>query len=182
MLRRLVPMHVTLLLDVWKGAPSPDLTGPFEKAEAAFAAGDFAAATTALDLLSVRLAEPRWPTTPEPFRLLRVPIKAPVPPHWDPDHALSAGDKDSKKQRTTAEDQLALARGAVAWAAAHGVDASDLGSVVEGASAHLAEPADLRSFYEGIDGLWASLRGRLPRPKNAAVRAAPPAAAEAEEA
>jgi len=110
-LRRLVPTHVALLLETWKGAPSPDLTGPFGKAETAFASGDFAAALSSLDLLSVRFAEPRWPTLPEPFRLLRVPIPTPVPPHWDPDHALAAAEKDAKKARKSAEDQLALARG-----------------------------------------------------------------------
>src|SRR5208282_5581548 len=91
-LRRLVPTRVALLLDTWKGAPSPELVGPFQKAEAAFAQVDF--------------AEPRWTTLPEPFRLLRVAIFAPMPPSWDPDHALPASEKDAKKARKTADEQL----------------------------------------------------------------------------
>ncbi|MGA8536079.1 MAG: hypothetical protein WB789_01645, partial [Thermoplasmata archaeon] len=85
-LRRLAPSRVALRLDQWKGAPSPDLLTPFEKAEAAYTAGDYTAALQALDQLSIRFAEPRWPTLPEPFRRLRVPIPAPMPPHWDPEH------------------------------------------------------------------------------------------------
>jgi len=180
-LRRLVPTRVALLLDSWKGVLSPDLAGPYGKAETAFARGDFGAAITSLDLLSVRFAEPRWTSLPEPFRLLRVPIHAPVPPHWDPDHALPAAEKEAKRARTTAENQLALARGSVSWAAAHGIDTADLAPRVAAAATHLADPAGLAAFYEEIDATWTSLRGRLPAPKHGAVRAAP-AAAEAEEA
>jgi hypothetical protein len=181
-LRRLVPTRVALLLDTWKGVPSPELTGPFAKAEAAFASGDFAAATSSLDVLAVRFAEPRWTTLPEPFRLLRVPIPAPVPPHWDPDHALPAVEKDAKKARKTAEEQLALAKGCLAWASGHGVDATDLAPRLEGASAHLANPTDLAPFYAEIDAFWSGLHGRLPSPKVGAAAPAPAAAAEPEEA
>lgn len=181
-LRRLVPTRVTLLLDIWKGAPSPDLTGPFQKAESAFAQGDFPSALTALDLLSVRFAEPRWPTVPEPFRFLRVPIKAPVPPHWDPDHALPAAEKDAKEFRRTAEEQLQLARGSIAWALQHGIETSDLAPLVEAAATRLTGSTDLGPFYEQIDAVWTGLHGRLPAPKSGAARAAPAAAAEAEEA
>jgi len=181
-LRRLVPTRVTLLLDTWKGAPSGDLTGPYQKAETAFAEGDFSSALSSLDQLSVRFAEPRWPTIPEPFRVLRVPIKAPVPPHWDPDHALAAAEKDAKRARTTAEEQLSLARGCLDWAAAHGVDTSDLAPRVATATARLGEPASLGAFYEEIDAVWTALHGRLPAPKGAVARPAPAAAAEAEEA
>jgi hypothetical protein len=181
-LRRLVPSRVTLLLDLWKGAPSPDLTGPYEMAEAAFAQGDFAGALSALDRLSVRFAEPRWPILPEPFRSLRVFIFAPMPPHWNPDHALPATEKDAKQARKTAEEQLALARGSLAWASAHGIDASDLAPKVDAAAVHLAEPDGLVPFYAEIDAVWTGLHGRLPAPKGAAARAPPPAAAEVEEA
>lgn len=180
-LRRLVPSRVALLLDIWKGAPNPDLTVPYEKAETAFAGGDFAGALSALDVLSVRFAEPRWTTLPEPFRLLRVPIIAPVPPHWDPDHALAAPEKEAKKSRTTAEEQLLLARGSVAWAAAHGAETADLAPRLEVAAARLADPADRPAFYEEIDAIWTGLHGRLPAPKGGGARAAPPAAAETEE-
>ena len=181
-LRRLVPTRVALLLDTWKGGPSPELTGPFAKAEAAFASGDFAAATASLDLLSVRFAEPRWTTLPEPFRLLRVPISAPVPPHWDPDHALPAAEKDAKKARKSAEEQLALAKGCLAWASAHGVTATDLAPRVEAATARLADPKDLAPFYEEIDAFWSGLHGRLPAPKMGAAAPAPAAAPDPEEA
>ena len=181
-LRRLVPSRVALLLDIWKGAPSTDLTGPFRKAEEAFAHGDYATAVSSLDLLSVRFAEPRWVTLPEPFRRLRVPILAPVPPHWDPDHALPAPEKDAKKARGTAEEQLALAKGCLAWATGHGVETSDLAPRLEGASARLGEPAGLAPFYEEIDAFWAGLHGRLPAPKAASAAPAAAAATEPEEA
>lgn len=181
-LRRIVPTRVTLLLEMWKGAPNSDLTGPYQKAEAAFAEGDFAGALSSLDQLSVRFAEPRWPILPEPFRLLRVPIKAPVPPHWDPDHALSAPEKESKKARATAQEQLLLVRGSLGWAAAHGVETADLSPKVEIAAARLAEPAGLAAFYEEVDAIWTALHARLPVPKGGAAHAAPAAAAEAEEA
>lgn len=178
-LRRLVPMRVTLLLDMWKGAPSPDLTGPFEKAETAFAQGDFATALTSLDRLSVRFAEPRWPIIPEPFRSLRVFIFAPMPPNWNPDHALPPPEKDAKKVRKTATEQLALARGSLDWAAAHGIGTTDLAPKLEAATTHFADPSGLAPFYEQIDAIWTGLHGRLPIPKGATVRAAPAAAEEA---
>lgn len=181
-LRRLVPTHVTLLLDIWKESPSPDLTGPFRKAEEAFAGGDFATALQSLDVLSVRFAEPRWTTLPEPFRLLRVRIPAPVPPHWDPDHALSATEKEAKKARSTAEEQLALARGCLAWAAAHGVDATDLAPRAEAAATRLTDPSGLGPFYEEIDALWTGLHGRLPAPKYAGAPRAAAVTADVEEA
>jgi len=181
-LRRLVPTRVALLLDQWKGAPSPDLTGPYAKAEAAFASGDYSASLTSLDLLSVRLAEPRWPTLPDPFRLLRVPIPAPVPPHWDPDHKLAAAEKDAKKARKAAEDQLALARGSVAWAAAHGVTTADLAPKLDVAAGHLADPTGLTPFYSEVDAVWTGLYGRLPALKAAVVPARPPSTAETKEA
>jgi len=179
-LRRLVPTRVALLQDTWKGPLSPDLSAPFEKAEAAYATADYAAALTALDLLSVRFAEPRWTTLPEPFRLLRVAIAAPVPPHWDPDHGLSVPEKDAKKARRVAGEQLALARGSLAWAATHAVETADLAPRIEAAATHLDDPTGLASFYTEIDTVWSGLHGRLPLPKGGTARPAP--AADAEEA
>jgi len=181
-LRRLAPSRVALLLDQWKGAPSADLTTPFEKAEAAFAAADYPNAVSALDLLSVRFAEPRWPTLPEPFRFLRVPILAPMPPSWNPDNALAPADRDAKRARKAAEDQLALAAGSVAWAAAHQVEVADVAPRVEEARAIFATEGGSAGFYERIDEVWAAIRARVPLPKPPAARVTPPAPTPAPEA
>lgn len=176
-LRRLAPARVALLLDPWKGAPAADLTTPFDKAEAAFAAADFSAALNALDLLSVRFAEPRWPTLPEPFRRLRVSIPAPMPPHWDPDHALAPAEREAKRARRAADDQLALATGSLAWAGAHGVDLADVSPALDEARTILGTEGAGPGFYERIDRVWDAVRARVPRPKTAAGRPAPAAAA-----
>jgi hypothetical protein len=183
-LRRLGPSRVALLLDPWKGAPNPDLTVPFEKAETAYQSGDYGGAVSALELLSVRFAEPRWPTLPEPFRLLRVPIPAPMPPHWNPEHALAPAEKETRRARRVADEQLSLAIACVAWSAAHGVATEDLARSVEEAKALLANEGVSAGFYERIDAVWNAVRERVPMPKSSAARtAAPaPAAAEAEEA
>jgi len=175
-LRRLAPSRVALRLDAWKGAPSAELLTPFDKAESAFDAGDFPGALNALDLLSVRFAEPRWPSLPEPFRRLRVPIPAPMPPHWDPDHALAPAEREAKRARREADDQLALAAGTVAWAAEHSVDLNDVGPAVEEARALLATEGVGAPFYERIDRVWDAVRTRVPRPKGPVGRAPPPAA------
>ncbi len=178
-LRRLAPARVALLLDQWKGAPSPELTTPFEKAEAAFVAADYPGALSALDLLAVRFAEPRWPTLPEPFRFLRVPIPAPMPPSWNPDNALPPADREAKRAHRFAEEQLALADGSVAWATAHRVDLTDVAPAVGAARAILAAEGASAGFYDRIDGVWEAVRARVPLPKSTAARpaavAAPPA-------
>ncbi len=171
-LRRLVPTHVALLLDVWKGAPSPELLTPFERAEGTFAAHDYPGALGALDLLAIRFAEPRWPTLPLPFRLLRVPIPPPMPPSWNPENALPPAERDAKRARATAEEQLALAEGSAAWAAAHTVPVDDLGPQLAAAKAALAGPGVPDGFYAALDPFWATLRSRLPRPKGVPARAA----------
>jgi hypothetical protein len=184
-LRRLAPSRVALLLDQWKGAPNGDLLGPFEKAESAFAAGDFPNAVSALDGLSIRFAEPRWPTLPEPFRRLRVAIPAPMPPSWDPDHSLPVAEKDARKARKFADDQLALADASVAWMAAHQLDTADLAPRVEEARTILAAEGVVAGFYERVDAVWDAVRARVPLPKAAVARPAPaaaPAPAEAGEA
>ncbi len=174
-LRRLVPSHVALLLDSWKGPVAAEVADPFEKAEAAVAAGDWSAASNALDLLSIRFAEPRWPTLPEPFRRLRVKIPAPVPPHWDPDHGLAAPEKEVRKARRVAEDELALADGSVAWATAHGLGTPELSEALGRARAALAGSEVGPEFYPNLDGIWAALRPKLPRPKRVGRAAAAPA-------
>jgi len=179
-LRRLAPSRVALLLDTWKGAPSADLMGPFDKADRAYAAGDFATASTALDLLSVRLAEPRWPTIPEPFRSLRVPIPAPMPPHWNPEHAMSPAEKEAARARRVADEQLALAAAVAAWGSAHGVDSADLTRQVDEARAILASEGLHSGFYERIDTVWQAVLARYPRPKVPAPATRPPAAAAPE--
>lgn len=179
-LRRLVPSRVALLLDPWKGTPSPDLTGPLERAERAYDAADYAACATALDLLSVRFAEPRWPTLPEPFRRLRVPIPAPMPPHWDPEHALAPSEKEARRARRAADDQLALATASLTWAGAHGVPADDLSPKLAEAKMLLETEGPTRAFLDRVDSVWTGLRARLPAPKGAAPRVAPAAATPTE--
>jgi len=179
-LRRLVPSHVALLLDTWKGPLAPDLAGPLEKAEAAFDAADFSGASAALDVLSVRFAEPRWPTLPEPFRQLRVLIFAPMPPSWNPEHALPAPEREVLRVRKDAEAQLALALGCVAWASQHGLRTDDLEKLVEEARSALGTTGVAPAFFDCIDTLWTTLRPRLPRPRVTGTRAPVVAAAEKE--
>ncbi len=176
-LRRLGPARIALLLDIFKGAPSPELTHPFDKAETAYAAGDFDGALSALDALSIRFAEPRWPSLPDPFKRLRVPIPAPVPPHWDPDHALAPPERELRRGRRVAEDQLALAEGSIAWLAAHGVGSEDLAAALVEARETLAAHGVTREFYGPIDRIWSSVRERAPRPRATADRAPPSAPA-----
>ena len=180
-LRRLAPSRVALQWEGWKGAPSAELVAPLTKADAAYAAGDYPAALTALDLLSVRFAEPRWPSLPEPFRRLRVPIPAPMPPHWNPDNALAPAEREAKRARDTAAEQLLLAEGCLAWLAGHGTDVADLRPKLEEARAIFPNEGASAGFYERIDLIWEGIRSRVPLPKAPAGRAAPaPAAADAE--
>jgi hypothetical protein len=176
-LRRLAPSRVALLWEGWKGAPSLELITPFTKAETAYAAGDFPAAVTALDLLSVRFAEPRWPSLPEPFKRLRVPIPAPMPPHWNPDNALAPTDREAKRARDAAAEQLALAEGCLAWLTTHGTDVADLRPKLEEAKTIFPSEGASAGFYERIDSIWETIRTRAPLPKGPAVKAAPASAA-----
>jgi hypothetical protein len=174
-LRRMVPSRVTLLLDLWKGTPSPDLTTPLEKAEAAFAAADYTTALQALDQLSIRFHEPRWPTLPEPFRRLRVAIPAPQPPSWNPENALPPADREAKRARRFADDQVVLARGSLVWAGAHGISVTEWTPRVEEAAAILAAEGLVPGFYERIDPVWEGLHAALPHPRSATARPAAPA-------
>lgn len=173
--RRLVASHVALLQETWKGAPSPELIAPFERASTALAAGDMAGATTALDQLSIRFAEPRWPTLPVPFRELRVAIPAPMPPHWDPESKLEPAARDAQRARRAAEGQLRLAEASVAWARTKGIPVDDLSPPLAAAQAALAGEGVPAGFYAAIDDVWSTLAGRLPRPTATAARPAPPA-------
>ena len=176
-IRRLAPSRVALLLDVWKGAPSPELLVPLEKADTAYASGDFENASSALDLLSVRFTEPRWPTLPDPFRRLRVSIPAPTPPHWDPEHGLAPTERESRRLRRTADDQIALVEASVAWASAHGVDTADLIGPATEAKTLLSTEGVSAAFYERTDRIWKALRERTPFPGSGAPRPAAPTAA-----
>ncbi len=180
-LRRLAPSRIALRLDLWKGAPPPDLLVPFEKAEATFALGDYAGAANALDLLSVRFAEPRWPTLPEPFRQLRVSIPAPMPPSWDPEHAMDPAERAARRARRAADEQVDLARASVAWAAAARLETGDLAVLLDEAVAVLASDGVSGPFYERIDRIWTALRERVPPPRSApGPRPASPATAVVE--
>ena len=178
-LRRLVPSHVALLQDLWKGAVPAEVLTPFDKALVAFRSGDFAGAASALDQLSIRFAEPRWPTLTEPYRRLRVAIPAPVPPHWDPDHGLAAPEKEARQRRRAADDQLALAEASVRWAAGHGVSAEPLERELTAARAALGEAGvPPPEFYTALDALWTGLEAQLPPPPRSAKGPVVPAAAD----
>jgi hypothetical protein len=180
-LRRLVPSRVTLLLEIWKGAPSPDLIGPYDRAEAAYDAADYAGALQALDLLAIRFHEPRWPSLPAPFRLLRVAIPFPQPPSYDPENAMPPAEREARRARREADDQVLLARGSLTWAAAHGIDVTAWTPRVDEAAEILGREGLVPGFYERVDPVWAALRAALPRPKaptgRAAAAPAPPAEA-----
>ncbi len=175
-LRRLAPMRVALALDQWKGAPSPELLLPFDRAESAFTAGDWSGAQGYLDQLAVRFAEPRWPTLPPPFRELRVSIPPPMPPHWDPDHALAPAEKEAKRLRREAERQLALAKGSLSWMHQKSLPADDLDPVLSRAEGLFAAEGAAPGLWEALDQLWAAVRARVAVPRPAARRPTAPAA------
>ena len=174
-LRRLAPSRVALNLDLWKGAPSNDLVVPFERAEAAFGKGDWSGAQSALDQLAVRFAEPRWPTLPMPFRELRVSIPAPQPPQWDPEHALPAAEKDSRRLKREAEKQLALAKGTLAWMLAHGSPTEDLAAPLTQAESAYAADGPSAVVWENLDRIWVHVRARVPPPHAPGSRPSAPA-------
>jgi|HubBroStandDraft_2_1064218.scaffolds.fasta_scaffold106278_2 hypothetical protein len=175
--RRLAASRVALNLDLWKGAPSPELVAPFVRAETAYVAGDLVNAEQALDHLSVRFAEPRWPTMPAPFRDLRVAIPAPMPPQWDPDFAVDAAEKERRKVRRSAELQLALIKATPAVAAKRGLPADDLTAHVAQAEAEFATSGPSEPFWIHVDAIWTGVRERFPTP--GAPKAAPAPAAPA---
>ena len=171
--RRLAASRVALNLEMWKGAPSPELIEPLARAETAYAAGDLVNAEQAIDLLAVRFAEPRWPTMPVPFRDLRVAIPAPMPPQWDPEFALEAPEKDRRKVRRSADLQLALVKATAAYAAKRGLPSDDLASHAAQAEAELAAAGASEAFWTHIDTIWTAARERFPAPTRTPVRPAP---------
>jgi len=174
LIRRLGPARIALHLDVWKGAPSPELLQPLQHAEKNFAAGDLVTASGNLDQLAIRFAEPRWPLLPAPFKELRQKIPAPQPPQWNPDFKLTPEEREKVLERRAAELQLALAKAAIDWGAAHQIDLADLGPHLEGATAALGVEGR-EAFWGEIDRIWQTVRERVPMPTPARTR---PAAAE----
>jgi hypothetical protein len=164
-LRRLGPARIALHLDLWRGAPSKELVQPLEAAEASYASGDIPHAEGSLDQLAVRFAEPRWPTMPAPFKELRQDIPAPMPPHWDPEHALPAAEREGKKMHRFAELQLRLAEASVGWASAHAIAVTDLSEPLESARRRFPLEGASGPFWNDIDRIWTALRERVPMPK-----------------
>jgi hypothetical protein len=105
-------------------------------------------------------------------------IVQPQPPSWDPDAALTPADRDAKKARRQADSQLALAKASIDWAAAKGIDVADLRGPVETAGSSLSSGGVSEEFWAQIDAAWTGLRQRLPAPKAAPSRGAPPPAEE----
>jgi len=176
-LRRLGPARVALQLDLWKGAPAAELVDPLERAEAAYLAGELVAADKAMEQLAIRFAEPRWPTMPVPFRDLRVSIPAPMPPQWNPEHALEPAEKEARRLRRSADEQLALVKATAAFAAKRGWPSDDLAAHAAEAEAGLASAGADEAFWNHIDAVWTAVRDRVPMPKRAGARPAPVAAA-----
>ncbi len=173
-LRRLAPSRIALHLDPWKGNPSAELLDPLDRAARLYAEGDLAGAAGALDQLSTRLAEPRWPTLPRPFRDLRVTVTVPQPPAWDPENALPAEEKASRRRRRDAELQRDLAHASLAWAKAHGIAVDDLEPARAQADSALASPGVPEEFWPAIDSIWSTLLERVPAPRRAGRPAAAP--------
>ncbi|MGI0053755.1 MAG: hypothetical protein ACREC5_04940 [Thermoplasmata archaeon] len=174
-LRRLAPSRVALRLPGWRGAPSPDLTGPLLEAEGLFAAGDFAGADGALDRLSVRFAEPRWVSLPEPFRALRVSIPAPQPPQWDPEHALAPEEKEARQFDRYADRQLELAAASLDFESGLKTPVDDLRPLLESARAARLAGDTGAPFWQPIDRIWQAVRERVPLPAGRAAAPVPPA-------
>jgi hypothetical protein len=174
-LRRLAPDRLILRLAIWRGAPNGDLVKPLERVATTLAAGEFPEAEKALDQFSVRLAEPRWPTIPEPWIRLRTAIPAPQPPHWDPDFKLTPPEREAKKAREWADTQLRLAQGAVELAPTLSVDLADVQTCVAEAQSAFEREGATAAFWTPIDRLWEAVEIRVPLPTPAAPRAAPPA-------
>jgi hypothetical protein len=172
--RRLAPDRIVLSLELWKGAPGVDLIAPYDKAETLYLAGDLAGADSALDLLSVRLAEPRWPSLPAPWRDLRVSIPAPQPPQWDPEFSLSPAEKETKKLRREADKNLALLTAALDWLGKRSIAVDDLRPEIVQAQEALAGQGPAEPFWAIVDRTWTTIRERTPSPPRAAPRAPPP--------
>ncbi|MEM0129059.1 MAG: hypothetical protein QXG65_02685 [Thermoplasmata archaeon] len=180
-LRRLVASRIALSLDLWKGAPSPELLRPLAQAEAAYAHGEWREAQEHLDQLSVRFAEPRWPTLPVPFRELRVSIPPPQPPHWDPDYALSPPEREARRARRAAETQIALLRASVAWAAQHGIGLGGAEAGIDAAVRAFESGGEPAALSAATEPAWQALYRAVPAPKAAGPAARPPPSPAAQE-
>lgn len=174
-LRRLAPDRMVLRLPIWRGAPSVDLVKPLERVAAMLATGEFPDAEKALDQFSVRLAEPRWPTIPEPWVRLRVTILAPAPPHWDPDFKLTPAERDAKRAREWAETQLLLGKATLELAPSLSLDLTDVQSCVAEAQTVFEREGATAAFWAPLDRLWGAVQSRVPLPSPAPARATPAA-------
>ncbi|HEV2317674.1 MAG TPA: hypothetical protein VGV89_08900 [Thermoplasmata archaeon] len=179
-LRRLVPSRLALRLPIWKGAPSVDLLRPLREAEDHYRAKDFTGADSALDRLSIRFAEPRWPSLPEAWRSLRVPIPAPQPPQWDPDFQATPEVREQHRFSRYAQAQLTLLKAAVASEAAIGTSVDDLRPRLAEAESAAGQGETGPTFWEPVDLCWRSLLERVPAPADG-VKAAPAPAAGADD-
>jgi hypothetical protein len=176
--RRLVPALVALRLPPWKGAPSPEILTPYNKARAAYDAGDFGTAETHLDQLAVRFAEPRWPSLPEPFKSLRVRIPAPQPPQWDPEFRLTPPEKEARQARREAELQARLVGATIETEGKAGTPVTDLAPLAAKAQSSLGASGVSPEFLDDVDAFWTALLPRLAAPSTPASRAPPPAPVE----
>jgi hypothetical protein len=185
-LRRLAPARVVLRLPLWRGAPHPDLVNPLERAATLLAKEEFVEVEKALDQFAVRLAEPRWPTIPEPWSRLRVEIPVPQPPHWNPDSKLTPAERETKKARQWAETQLRLAQAAIELAPTLGLDPADTRSGVLEAETLLDRDGPSAGFWAPLDRLWETIRDRVPlptpAPRSTATAKLPPGIAPDDEA
>jgi hypothetical protein len=174
-LRRLAPMRVALRSETYRTGPAKELTDPLEKAETAFASKDIPTTETHLDRLAVRLAEPRWPSLPEAYRILAVKVIVPTPPQWDPDFSLPPEEKELRRARREKVAQLALAKACLEGEKRRGTPTDDLVGSLAAAEAALAPGGDESLFWGPIDSIWLSLHDRVPLPtvKGAAPRPPP---------
>jgi hypothetical protein len=163
--RRLGAARIALRLDLWKGAPSPELVQPLERAEASFTAGNLSEALSQLDLLAVRFAEPRWPSLPVPFKGLRVEIPPPTPPHWHPEHGLAPAERESRRLAREAELHRDLTQATLTWAAQHSVPLDDQAAHLEQAKALLISTGPSDAYWTEVDAIWQAVRSRVPMPK-----------------
>jgi hypothetical protein len=174
LLRRLVPSRIALRLDSWRKPLSAELLTPYLNAEAALARGEAEIASSYLDQLAIRFAEPRWPSLPAGLRSLAVQVVRPQPPHWDPDSKLTPEEKEAKRQQRALSTHLELLTTAVDLETRKGTPTADLASDLQAAGT-ASSAGDAPAFWAAADRIWAALRERVPVPTPAAP--APPARA-----
>lgn len=175
LLRRLVPSRIALRLDSWRQPLSPELVDPYLAAEAALARGEVEIASSYLDQLAIRFAEPRWPSLPAGFRSLAVKVIRPQPPHWDPEHKLTPEEKEVRRKQRELATHHELLGAALELETRKGTATADLAPELEAARA-ASGSADAVAFWLAADRIWGTLRERVPLP--AATTKAPPARTE----